>query len=535
MYKSRQKFHLPRIITLNALLDVLKLPSGREWDDKFFLSLFCDIANGNLENVEREKQRVSRLHGTAAAAPAAVDASDASEEQPPTVDVSQTNDDDFIERISQQAIREQNRKRERESVLGQHRETAAALTAELARADAADAAAVVTITTGGGESQPLAKRPRQQQRAYPTPPSSPPALLDPSKQPVVKEMGGGYYRIDAFNCSLMTPCASQFVIEDAAGACTSIAFHVAVEFLGLTSGSGSGGLLRRLVETPWIQVLADAAAVWRDWRLTAGGVTFMHAPEVLTHSSVIRDILESSHVVSTELGGPLHGNSMIGSTRNGDNADWSTPTLETALSNAARLSKHFGAVFSARSSSLAIGYVKGRLLLFDSHGSDVSGMSTLAQFDSVENLAAYVRWHFPLIHRSDNVEQDDVVVAIAMYNKLLADTSPDVLRQRAELAELRAHFQSLPLSEESRRLVSCATDHADYLQTCLTEKDCLDVSVLVRKRVLAIKANITMRLETANAYSLYLMVPPPPPPPSPPPPPPQQPSTAEQQAESTPS
>ena len=195
----------------------------------------------------------------------------------------------------------------------------------------------------------------------------------------------------------MRPCRSQ---ND--NACSAIAFLTAKRFATLYLYPQLGAMtideiLRTFVE--FKQIVARGEEIYAEYRrqLAAlpaaerAGRDFMRPADVTMCDDTMAAALADDNIVVHELSGQLFSRKSV----LGDD----DPVLEQALRRARRFSNEanaagggsFGAVFTFREYSYAVGMVQSRWLLFDSHNVDNSGLASLCTFDDLGELCAHLR------------------------------------------------------------------------------------------------------------------------------------------------
>jgi hypothetical protein len=171
------------------------------------------------------------------------------------------------------------------------------------------------------------------------------------------------------------------------------------------------------------QMIRAAAVIWNDWwkekkarnvayarspdkkeRAKVNHSDFMMAVEVPAASKAVADYIAKYGLKSYEMSGLWH---TVGqqSTAHVDGA----PTLEVALEKAEQHAV-MGSVLTVGGSSMCVALVNGEWFVFDSHGVDTPGRSSLFSFKDRFDVMKFVRNTFEAVDEID--DQRDLYAAL---------------------------------------------------------------------------------------------------------------------------
>jgi hypothetical protein len=212
------------------------------------------------------------------------------------------------------------------------------------------------------------------------------------------------------------PCKSQFAMGNARHACTAIAFFVAMRLV--TAHMLPIAEMMPISEVIFTQLdyggmLEAAAKVWNEWwsaksrnnakykassdaneRKKYDASDFMLAVEVPPASEHVVNYMEKYTLKSTEFSGFWVADIAHFSAEDG------APTLERALADAEAMDV-FGAILTVNGSSMCVAHNSGHWFVFDSHGVDRSGFSSLFEFGTLADVVRLVRNTFEAVVELD--------------------------------------------------------------------------------------------------------------------------------------
>ena len=397
------EFRLTMPMTTKACLDTIRLPGGAEHDEQFYSDLFIDIANGQLDELEHQKKLLSNEHNL-------------------SLDAYYS---EFLERAGP----------------GDHLKSSRTFNDIIRNASTDNMDEAIDDDNDEGEADSETEIEKfiadSDHRATPPPTTDPTPPLPPlpQKEHEQQDSQKKRKREDEINDEdgeseilrrVAYPCASQFAIADARTACTAIAFVMALRWVTthLLNVAGLLGTTETIfTQLEYAQILNNGAEIWQKWLrarqpklhdaknrlfecemeialLQARGEqpseelmkqfntlqlnmrdlqsTFMHAPEVVETSLYVRNKLSEFSLMTYESAGFWNGNpSAIG--------DDDAPSLSNALAATEKLGV-FSGVLTIGASSVCIAYTDDRWFLFDSHGVDRPGFSTLVSFAKKERI-----------------------------------------------------------------------------------------------------------------------------------------------------
>jgi hypothetical protein len=407
------EFRLPLPMTTKACLDTIRLPGGAEREEQFYANIFVDIARGSLDTLEAEKSLVSHDHDLSLDAyfgnyRNSLELPVPGTEPPNNVSTNNSTNNSK----SRRAYFQDEDDNVDDKINGMNLDD--------------DVEALLR-----GEDQEPPESPE-----HPTPPESPaPRKRKRSRWSQLNETVAADEEEAEEVESLRRveyPCVSQGALGNAGHACTSIAFIVAMRLVTahLLAVSETLGVTNCIFSIDYEKVLNNGAHIWRTWvenrqpkidvktreataleqqyaALLATGAsrvrsiekelkkysldirdlysTFMHPPEVIETSDYVRKRMDSNNLTYYETGGYIAGSASEVTGEVNAELDEIAPSLEHALDTAAKLGV-FAAVLTMGGSSICVAYTDDRWFLFDSHGLDRAGMSTLVSFATKQRL-----------------------------------------------------------------------------------------------------------------------------------------------------
>ena len=392
---AHTSFTLPMPMIIKACVDVIKLDGGVERDDGFYFQLFANIVNGHLDTLEREKNRV----GTDNALALDVYHADAKVlgVPPEKPFVPATNTSTGASGANQVA----SKKRKNPNDAVDNNEDDIAANGGLGYGDYDDDDADIDDKL---------------------PPPSPPPPPAVKEKPVAMR--------------IVHPCVSQFKLVNAHHACTAIAFFFALRLvtahrLGVVEFIGVEETI--LTQLNYVQMLNVGAEIWRMWwadkqekifaemarqaALPAGAPRpppinrsdFMMASEVVTANASVRAKMAEHGIVTYEAFGFWVADiAALG-------AQEDSPSLERALADAEKL-EIFAAVITVHSSSMCVARNGGHWFLFDSHGLELPGYSSLIEFPNRDQIVNFVRYYFNKIEMDSEDANEFQVMQANTYS-----------------------------------------------------------------------------------------------------------------------
>lgn len=382
---------LPFPLLIKSYMDVIRLSGGAEHDETFFLNLFIDVTLGQLDmlvalkSTEVETDHARQLNAYFVDANAALISNTFG--RPDTAPAPNPPEQEFVD----------------ESV--------------------------------------LKKRRREEQASVAPDTEQPPS---PSLPPPEEQF-------EQFADNIKYPCESQFAIPNAQKACSAIALVVAMRLsvAFLLPTVQSAGLISAVEDfIQYDRLLQTGADIWRNWRAAKSSrraklqrnieqaqtfisaslpqnllhatladikkmkielenlsTDYMLGPEVVAASEYVQTFMAKNEIAATECSGFWSGEAVnFGSESELGEQSASLPRLlETENAKGP-----FGAVLTIRGSSMCVAYVgdieddKQTWYIFDSHGMDMDGKSTLARLPSSKAVMKLVNNTFEELEMSDN-------------------------------------------------------------------------------------------------------------------------------------
>ena len=370
------QFRLPLRITTKACFDVIKLPGGAERADQYYFDLFVLVARGSLDELEREKRKVApdaRL----------------------SIDAYYQN---FIQQSHPDGWEEQ-------------QQNSAPV------ADVPDADEMEEFKEDGDNANKKRKFGDADSDA------------DEDDKPH-----------DNTKIRTTFPCPSQYALTDAQMACTALAFLVSMRIVGahLLPVCYELGISDTVFDQlDYDKIVKNGAFIWQTWRnkrreeakildmklsleqdvvkrvkmaenLKSLRSTCMLAKEVYDSSEYVRAQFEKQGLVSYEVSGFWNEVSKAS-----DDMIKDSPPLETALLEASKKGV-FGAVLTIGASSSSVVFTNDLWFIFDSHGHDRTGFSTLSQFPNLNLLMKLI--HLTFRPANDLVDNEFVRLRLNTYS-----------------------------------------------------------------------------------------------------------------------
>jgi hypothetical protein len=387
---DRLTFRLPLKISTKSCLDVIKLPGGAENSDQYYFDLFVQVARGSLDELENEKRNKAMAQQLA-------------------LDVYHEN---FSTHSHANGWHEQ-------QLSFPDLDSNTATNNNNSTSFGATGAA----TSDDDNDEQIANQDKKRKYA----PDADDDVDD--KKPSLEN-----------NRRTEFPCVSQFAMDDAGTACTALAFLVSLRLvsahlLPVSEELGVSETIFNQLDYP--KIVNNGAFIWRQWRnkrfeeaenldmklsleqdaakrkelekkLQSLRSTYMLAAEVYESSEYVRKQFDTLNLTSYEASGFWNSKA---TTAIGES---DAPPLEAALREAAKKGV-FSAVLTIGGSSMSVAFSDDLWFIFDSHGIDVEGYSTLAQFPTLESVMAVVQFTFRPAQDRDN-ENEFVRMRLNTYS-----------------------------------------------------------------------------------------------------------------------
>ena len=387
------ELRLPFPLLIKSYMDVIRLCGGAEYDTNFFANLFIDVTGGHLDTlVELKKEEVETDHALRLDA-YFVDVNDA---------VISNKFHAPVPSIHTEAL--------------------------------------------GDKSFPKKRRSDEIVADEQLIPDEPETPREPHASPEEEPQQSDKY--------VKYPCFSQFAINDAALACSAIALVVAmrqsvVHNLPTVRQAGIASVVEDFLD--YNKLLEAGANIWRNWRrkrhteralvqrtidesqalastalsqsvlntvvsdirrlktkLADLKTEFMLPREVVETSDYVRDFIAKNRIVTSECSGFWANDALdlVPNEAHGDQVALLGRVLETE-----RDKGPFGAVLTIRGSSMCVSFVadaetgQEAWYIFDSHGLDTQGMSTLAHLPGVDSVIQMVNNTFECVELSEDASE----------------------------------------------------------------------------------------------------------------------------------